>query len=43
VEAFARGIRGESLEGFGVELGVEIVRLLAACEAALPRRPLEAR
>ncbi|MEK6710852.1 MAG: Gfo/Idh/MocA family oxidoreductase [Nitrospinota bacterium] len=39
VEAFARGVRGESLENFGVGLGVEVVRLLVACEEMLPRRP----
>ncbi|MBI3127332.1 MAG: Gfo/Idh/MocA family oxidoreductase [Candidatus Tectomicrobia bacterium] len=36
LKAFARGIRGESLEGLGVELGVEIVRLLNEAERQLP-------
>jgi predicted dehydrogenase len=35
LRAFARGIRGESLEKFGVGLGVEIVRLLAEAEHQL--------
>ncbi|OGL64168.1 MAG: hypothetical protein A3J27_13315 [Candidatus Tectomicrobia bacterium RIFCSPLOWO2_12_FULL_69_37] len=36
LRAFARGVRGESLEGFGVGLGVEIVRLLKEAEGQLP-------
>jgi hypothetical protein len=36
LKAFARGIRGESLENFGVDLGVEIVRLLNEAERQLP-------
>lgn len=35
LRAFARGIRGESLENFGVGLGVEVVRLLAEAERQL--------
>ncbi len=38
LEAFASGIRGKGGEGFGLALGVEIVRLLGECEAQLPPR-----
>ncbi len=38
LEAFASGIQGKGGEGFGLALGVEIVRLLGECEAQLPPR-----
>ncbi|MEE9276526.1 MAG: hypothetical protein V3V62_14570, partial [bacterium] len=39
VEAFAAAIRGESREGLGLALAVEVVRVLTACDAALPAPP----
>lgn len=41
VQAFVAGIRQESFDGFGVGLGVEVVRTLMECDRVLEEAPTE--